>query len=132
MRNSTQNTFNTEKTSTRKRRKGIARPSNPHATTTSSFAITTTFELESKSSFPSIEDYRNVEDMFSYYLLSLEIITPEIIVDDIHHDLSYETTNNRDALQLFRVGLHNEARDMTEHQLLNNESSNEAVRLFVK
>ena len=48
--------------------------------------------------------------MFSDYLLSMETITSEMIVDYVEHDLSSETENNKDKLKDFRAGLHYEAR----------------------
>ena len=42
---------------------------------------------------------QKLEDMFGSYVFSVEMITPETIIDYIEHDLSCETENNEETPQ---------------------------------
>ena len=69
--------------------------------------------------------------MFSDYLLNMNIINPEMIIDYLEHNLGCETDNDRERLQTIRAGLHYQARNLTESRLRNHEANSEAIGLLV-
>ena len=72
------------------------------------------YHHNSRTKWKSISTVKNdehIDNMFSDYLLSMETITPEMIIDYVGYHLSFEAKNNKDNLKDFRAGLHYEVRE---------------------